>query len=218
MAVPRVAPTSPKRRRRLRRTIAIIAAALVVAGMAVYAGITAQSRASIKHELDQAQARVTALQEQVRSLSTEGDALRSQAAASEPRLAELQSQLEAATAELDTLRERAANASQEEGGTAALNGKDVTVELTGYEDVLDIHDVRLTHAYGFSDLIGIAVNKSGKTITYAQLGCTFLDGKGRVVSNVIDNREKWPAGASWGFDCSAEVDATGGIVRVDSAA
>jgi len=95
------------------------------------------------------------------------------------------------------------------------NGKDVTVELTGFEDLVAIHDVHLTRQYGYSDLIGIAVNRSGDVISYAQLGCSFLDGEGQLLASGIDNKQDWQPGQSWGFVCSAEVDATGGILRVD---
>lgn len=94
------------------------------------------------------------------------------------------------------------------------NGKDVTVETTGFSDDVAIHDVQLTNAYGYSDLVGIATNKSGRVISYAELGCSFLDDKGAVVANGIANRSNWPPGASWGFDCAAETEATGGVLRV----
>lgn len=95
------------------------------------------------------------------------------------------------------------------------NGKKVSVEITGFEGQIAIHDVQLTHAYGYTDLIGIAINESDQTIAYTQLGCTFLDADGRVVANQITNRENWAPGATWGFVCSAQTDATGGILRVD---
>jgi hypothetical protein len=95
------------------------------------------------------------------------------------------------------------------------NGKDVTVETTGFGGMIKIHDVSLTHAYGYSDLIGIAVNDSGRTISYVQLGCTFLGADGRILANEIVNRQSWAPGQTWGFDCSGQVDATGGILRVD---
>ncbi len=94
------------------------------------------------------------------------------------------------------------------------NGKDVTVETTGFRDDVAIHDVQLTNAYGYSDLVGIATNRSGRVISYAELGCSFLDDKGAVVANGIANRSNWPPGASWGFDCAAETEATGGVLRV----
>jgi hypothetical protein len=95
------------------------------------------------------------------------------------------------------------------------NGKAVTVETTGFATMIKIHDVQLTHAYGYSDLIGIATNESGRTISYVQLGCTFLDADGRILANEIVNRQSWAPGQTWGFDCSGQVDAVGGILRVD---
>lgn len=95
------------------------------------------------------------------------------------------------------------------------NGKAVEVEMTGFEGLIAIHDVQLTHAYGYSDLIGIAVNKSGRTISYVELGCSFVDADGRLLANQIVNRQNWAPGQTWGFDCSGQVEATGGILRVD---
>lgn len=94
------------------------------------------------------------------------------------------------------------------------NGKDVTVEMTGFEDRVGIHDVQLTYSYGYTDFIGIAVNRSDQVISYAELGCSFLDADGRLLANGIDNKQDWQPGQSWGFVCSAEVDASGGILRV----
>ena len=95
------------------------------------------------------------------------------------------------------------------------NGDGVAVELTGFEGLVGIHDVQLTQAYGFTDIVGIAVNRSGHTISYAQLGCSFLDEDGKVLANAITNKQGWAPGQSWGFTCSAQVDASGGILRVD---
>lgn len=95
------------------------------------------------------------------------------------------------------------------------NGEEVTVEITGFEGLVEIYDVRLTHAYGYSDLIGIAENTSGEVISYAQLGCSFLDAEGGLLATGMDNKQDWQPGQSWGFVCSADVDATGGILRVD---
>lgn len=94
------------------------------------------------------------------------------------------------------------------------NGEGVTVESTGFGNDIEINDVHLTNSYGYSDLVGVATNKSGRVISYAELGCTFVDADGAVVANGIANRSSWPPGASWGFDCAAEAEATGGILRV----
>jgi hypothetical protein len=95
------------------------------------------------------------------------------------------------------------------------NGSEVTVEVTGFQSMIAIRDVQLTHAYGFTDLVGIATNKSHETVSYAQLGCTFLDADGNVLANGMVNKQSWAPGQSWGFTCSAQVDAAGGILRVD---
>ena len=94
------------------------------------------------------------------------------------------------------------------------NGEGVTVETTGFRKDIAVHDVHLTNSYGYSDLVGVATNKSGRVISYAELGCTFVDADGSVVANGIANRSNWPPGASWGFDCAAETQASGGILRV----
>jgi hypothetical protein len=215
------ASVGPKRfKRRVRRVLVGGLVVLVVAGSGAVAAVSFRERLVAQDRLADTRAQLAGLRDRIASLTTERDALQSQSAANQPRLLSLEADLAQANAELARLRE---TVQQQEAAAAAAkpalvpNGKRITVELTGYEGVVQIHDVHLTKAYGFSDLIGIAVNESGKDIAYAQLGCTLLDAKGRVLANVIDNRENWPAGASWGFDCTAEVDATGGIVRVDSA-
>jgi hypothetical protein len=95
------------------------------------------------------------------------------------------------------------------------NGDAVTVEVTGYEDMIQVRDVQITHSYGYTDLIGIAVNTSGQTLSYAQLGCTFLDADGNVLANQMDNKQNWLPDQTWGFDCSGQVRGTGVILRVD---
>jgi hypothetical protein len=193
---------------------------VVLAGSGAVAVVSYRERTVAQDQLADVRERLDVLRGRVAALTTERDALRSQSDANQPRLLQLESELAKANGEIrrlrDTVQQQEAAASAAKS-TLVPNGKDITVELTGYEGVVQIHDVHLTRAYGFSDLIGIAVNQSGEEIAYAQLGCTLLDAKGRVLANVIDNREHWPAGASWGFDCTAEVDATGGIVRVDAA-
>jgi hypothetical protein len=146
----------------------------------------------------------------IAALTSERDALRAQLSEGEGQASGLRAELAEARADLKRLRESRTRPRY------VPNGKAITVEIGGYEGSVEIHDVHLRHAYGFSDLVGIAVNTSGRDLTYVQLGCSLLDGQGRVLANVIDNRETWPAGATWGFTCSAEVDATGGIVRVDA--
>lgn len=95
------------------------------------------------------------------------------------------------------------------------NGSGIEVDTTGFEGRIEIRDVQLTHAYGYSHLIGIAINRSGETMSYAQLGCTFLDPDGRLLANKMVNKATWAPGQSWGFDCSAQVDGSGGVLRVD---
>ena len=95
------------------------------------------------------------------------------------------------------------------------SGEGISVEVTGFASLIGIHDVQLTHSYGYTDVIGIATNKSDRTIAYAQLGCTFLDADGRVLANEITNKQNWAPGATWGFVCSGQTDAAAAILRVD---
>jgi hypothetical protein len=95
------------------------------------------------------------------------------------------------------------------------NGTGIEVDTTGFEGRIEIRDVQLMHAYGYSHLIGIAINRSGETMSYAQLGCTFVDADGRLLANEMVNKATWAPGQSWGFDCSAQVDGSGGVLRVD---
>jgi hypothetical protein len=95
------------------------------------------------------------------------------------------------------------------------SGKGVTVDTTGFSTQIEIHDVQLTRALGFTDLVGIAINRSDQAISYAELGCTFVDGSGQVLANAIDNRDNWAPNAAWGFDCGAQVKAAGGTLRVN---
>jgi hypothetical protein len=95
------------------------------------------------------------------------------------------------------------------------SGKGIEVDTTGFQGRIEIHDVQLTKAYGYSHLIGIAINRSGETVSYTQLGCTFVDADGGLLANEMVNKASWAPGQSWGFDCSAQVDGTGGVLRVD---
>jgi hypothetical protein len=167
--------------------LAVAMAVLIVGGLSWFAAVAAIQRAGARKELQLVQSRLDRSALSISALAEERDALK---------------------AELSDMQRR--------GSGFVPNGKGVTVELGGSVGLIEIHDVHLRHAYGFSDLVGIAVNTSDRDLAYVQLGCTLLDGKGRVLANVIDNRETWAAGATWGFTCSAEVDATGGIVRVDA--
>jgi hypothetical protein len=130
--------------------------------------------------------------------------------------------VEALRAKVAELRKEVAAAKSPDAGVTTKpvtkwvpNGDGVTVEVTGYDGLIEVRDVQISHAYGYTDLIGIAVNTSGQTLSYAQLGCTFLDADGNVVANQMDNKQNWLPDQTWGFDCSGQVRATGGILRVD---
>jgi hypothetical protein len=96
------------------------------------------------------------------------------------------------------------------------SGFGIDVETTGYDGEISISDVQLTETLGFTSFVGIAQNLTHRTIPYAEIGCTFVDRDGAVLANDFANTTAWPAGATWGFTCSAPiVGATGGVVRVD---
>jgi hypothetical protein len=147
------------------------------------------------------------------------DSSRATVAEKGARIAALQGELANSQAEAAALRE-AKTIVQTKTVTVEVpkwvpSAEGVAVETTGFEGMVAIHDVQITHSYGFTDLIGIAVNKSGQTITYAELGCTFVGADGELLANGMVNKQNWAPGQSWGFTCSAQVDATGGIVRVN---
>jgi cell division protein FtsB len=195
------------RRRWLRILVIGLLSAAALGAMGWLSATVLLDRAQAHRDLDATRDRLSRTTQRIAVLTAEVEALRSQISNQQGRASGLREELAEARAELKRLRAAA----------AVPNGKGVVVETEGYEDLIQVHDVHLTHAYGFSDLVGIAVNTSGRNLSYVQLGCSFLDARGRVLANVIDNRESWPAGSSWGFDCGAEVNATGGIVRVDAA-
>jgi hypothetical protein len=214
---PAEAPAGPKRRR-WRRVLPAIAAFVLSVALG-FGGFAAMSALEARRDVVDAESRARQLSAQIAALTAERDSLRSQLGADDARVAELESQLSTTIAELERVREskKVVVTKEVPVPTRVPNGKKITVETTGFEEVVEVYDVHLTHAYGFSDLVGIAENTGGESLEYVQIGCTFLDAQGRVLANVIDNRETWAPGATWGFDCSAEVDATGGVVRVDVA-
>jgi hypothetical protein len=96
------------------------------------------------------------------------------------------------------------------------SGSGIEVETTGFEGEISVNDVQLTTGLGYSNLVGIAQNLTDRTIPYAEIGCTFVDRDGVVIANNFANTNGWPAGATWGFTCSAPGDdAAGGVVRID---
>jgi hypothetical protein len=209
--LPTAAQLRRARERRVRRffssrTLAWILMMAVVAG-AVAGGLSVvggrdRTIAGLRHELTNAHS-------QLLTATQRGDATGGTLDAIRAKVAELRKEL---------VKSRdAAN-----GGAATKtvtkwvpNGEAVTVEVTGYEDMIQVRDVQITHSYGYTDLIGIAVNTSGQTLSYAQLGCTFLDADGNVLANQMDNKQNWLPDQTWGFDCSGQVRGTGGILRVD---
>jgi hypothetical protein len=211
------ADTAPARRpgrvrRAIRsRTFAWVVALLVAAsaaGIAAFAvadarddaGRLGREAAALRTEGAQAGGQLIVAQ-------TANEELRATIARLEARIAKLEDAKVKTIVETETVTETVTE--------YVPNGRDVTVEITGFEDLVEIYDVRLTHSYGYSDLIGIAENTSDETISYAQLGCSFLDAKGGLLATGMDNKQDWRPGQSWGFVCSADVNATGGILRVD---
>jgi hypothetical protein len=155
--------------------------------------------------LDTLRGQLNSVTRQMQTLSRESPRLGSQ-------LSRAQADLTKAKASISALQR---NGSRQRRQRQGQNGKGVQVEVTGFEGLIEIRDVHLRHPVGFSNLIGIAVNTSGRTISYAELGCTFLDAHGEVLANGMDSKANWAQGASWGFDCGEQVYATGGILRVD---
>jgi hypothetical protein len=212
--LPRYRPRSLARsagRFLFKATLAILAVAIVAGAGAVapYLGYRDEVRRA-----DDAAARVAATAADL-DAATATVAQRSvRIAAMRDRIALLQAQIEEVRlAKVRTVVET--ETVTEEVVRWVPNGEGVAVEITGFEGVIGIHDVQITQAYGFTDIVGIAVNESGHTISYAQLGCTFLDEDGKVLANAITNKQGWAPEQSWGFTCSAQVDSTGGILRVD---
>jgi hypothetical protein len=151
--------------------------------------------------------------------------LRSQVGQLQGQLTTTQSQYAAVQSELETVKaSKIKVVTQTKIVTKTVpkwvpNGNGIKVETTGYEGQIEIKDVHLTRDdIGTSHVIGIAINTSGQPSSYAELGCTFLNSGGQVVDNEIDNKSGWPAGASWGFDCTTSGQpggVTGAILRVD---
>jgi hypothetical protein len=212
---PSTAPAGKRRIRRLfgSRAFAWVLALLLAGGAAAAAAVgISDARTDVVRadaELASVRADAAATAEAVTAAADRNEALHARIAELQDRIAELEA------AKVRTIVETETVTVTETVTRWVPNGKDVTVELTGYEDLVAIHDVQLTHSYGYSDLIGIAINRSGAVISYAQLGCSFLDEEGRLLASGIDNKQDWQPGQSWGFVCSADVNATGGILRVD---
>jgi hypothetical protein len=163
--------------------------------------VTTQGRlADVRKQLD-------SLSFQSRNLTEESFALRSQ-------LSQVQGDLQEAKSSIAGLQSAGAGRVKQ-GQRQAPNGRGVQVEITGFEGLIEVRNVQLRPLPGFSSLVGIAVNTSGRTISFAELGCTFLDSHGAVLANGMDSKENWAPGASWGFDCNEQVLAMAGILRVD---
>jgi hypothetical protein len=210
--------TPVTRKRRVRRVLtsrafAWTAALILVAGAAAAAAV---GILDARGDADRLAAELTAVRADAAASEEAAAAATGRNAGLQTRISRLQERV----ADLEAAKVRTVVETETVTVTETVtrwvpDGKDVTVELTGFEGLVKIHDVQLTHSFGYSDLIGIAVNRSGEVISYAQLGCSFLDEDGRLLASGIDNKQGWQPGQSWGFVCSADVDATGGILRVD---
>jgi hypothetical protein len=193
------------------RWLAWVTALLVSAAVVGIAGFRLADSA---RRVDSLTARLRAAESQIRSAGQTVAAASDQVAAAQARASALQKHLDALRAA--KTRTVVETRTVTKSVTRWIpNGKGITVDVTGFEGRIQIHDVQLTHAFGYTDLIGIAVNKSAQTISYAQLGCSFLGPDGRLLAAGMDNKQNWQPGQSWGFDCSGQVNATGGILRVD---
>jgi cell division protein FtsB len=194
------------RSRALAWVLTLLVTAGAVAGGLLVVGQRQATIASLRQELTVARAQLT-------TATQRGDVSGGTIQALRTKVAGLQKELSALKARGDTVV-------KQETVTKTVtkwvpNGEGVHVEVTGYEGMIQLRDVQITQSYGYTDLIGIAVNTSGRTLSYAQLGCSFLDENGTVLANQIDNKQNWLPDQTWGFDCSGQVRATGGILRVD---
>lgn len=138
------------------------------------------------------------------------------------RMQTLESQLSASQAELDQVKaSKIKTVVKTKTVTKTVpkwvpNGKGIEIDLSGYEGEIEIHDVQITHSYGYTSVIGIAINRTGSKVSYVELGCSLVSSSGKLLANGITNQTDWPSGASWGFDCTEQADASGAILRVDS--
>jgi|GEM_PF-2568600 hypothetical protein len=199
-------------RRALRSRSFAWAVALLVAVSA--AGVAAVAITGARDEADRLQSELAALE----AAGSEAGGMLAAAEAANADLRATVARLEARIAKLEDAKVRTVVETETVTETVTEyvpNGRRIAVEVTGFEGLVEVYDVRLTHSYGYSDLIGIAENTSGEVISYAQLGCSFLDAKGGLLASGMDNKQDWRPGQSWGFVCSADVNATGGILRVD---
>ncbi len=215
-AYPMSLRTAPRKRGGLRRVLTSrwLAWFLAVAVSVTVAGLASYRIADAERVNDALAARLAATQAQIGGATEAAAGARARAAELQRQLGELRAKY----AELQTSKVKTIVKETTVTETVVRwvpNGEGIEVEVTGFEGLVAIHDVQLTHAYGYSDLIGIAVNKSGETISYAQLGCSFLGPDGKLLASGMDNKQNWLPDQTWGFDCSAQVDATGGILRVD---
>lgn len=219
------AMTRVRRRHVARRSMAVRAAALLFTMVVASSATLAYVRLADLTGTDALRARAETAEESLRASETQAAAQAAaqtaQAAAQASTVSRLEGRVAGLLERLETARASKVRTVVETETVVEKvirwipNGEGISVELTGYEGQIGIRDVQITQAYGFSDLIGIAVNKSGRTISYAQLGCTFLAEDGTVLANSMVNKLNWAPGQTWGFDCSAQVDAAGGIMRVD---
>ncbi len=185
-----------------------VAVSVTVAGLASYRISEAnRANAALASQLAATQQQIEGAAQEARTAEAHAAELQSQLAGLKGKYAELQASKVKTIVKEKTVTETVTR--------WVPNGEGIEVEVVGFEGMIAIHDVQLTHAYGYSDLIGIAVNKSGETVSYAQLGCSFLGAQGKLLASGMDNKQNWLPGQTWGFDCSAQVDATGGILRVD---
>lgn len=213
--VPLSSQLRSRHRRRIRRfftsralawVLTLLVTAGAVAGGLLVVGDRQDAIASLREQLNVARTRLTTAVQR-------GDVTGGTVQTLRTKVAELRKEIAGLKTEGGTL-------GKQETVTKTVtkwvpNGDGVQVEVTGYEGMIELRDVQITQSYGYTDLIGIAVNTSGRTLSYAQLGCTFVDANGTVLANQIDNKQNWLPDQTWGFDCSGQVRATGGILRVD---
>ncbi len=196
-----VTPARPRRRGRIRRILTSRSLAwtmtLLVAASAT--GVASFSVSDARHDRDRLAQELATLrvgsagsQESLLAAVARNEELRARIAKLQGQVASLQSQ------KVRTIVETQTVTVTETVTEYVPNGEEVSVEITGFDGLVRIYDVHLTHSYGYSDLIGIAENTSGEAISYAQLGCSFLDKDGHLLATSIDNKQNWQPGTELG--------------------
>lgn len=197
----------------------------IVAGIAVLVAIGAAAApkpADLTATLAQTRKNLTAATSDKASVQADLDSANGRVQSLENQLSAIQADLSATQTELEQVKaSKIKTVTVTKTVTKTVpkwvpNGNGIEVDLSGFEGEIEIHDVQITHSYGYTSVIGIAVNKTGTKVSYVELGCSLLSSSGKLLANTYTNQTDWPANASWGFDCTEQADASGAVLRVNS--